>query len=189
MKNQFLKVSAVAKRFLALALIAALVLANPLSVEAKTKVKTLKSIKNNVGNLTVSVANSCATEIKAGKSYKFKLKQKNHRGLSYVKFTAPATKDYTFTLSKLSTPNGSYANGFYTLYKQQADGVDGLTSYDNIKTNAPGEGYFASRSGNKRFPKTRKQTVSLNAGDTVYIFFDTLAILAKHVTFNFKVSK
>ncbi len=189
MKKQNKSFWGIVKRVVSVALVASLVFATPISAEAKTKTKSLKSIPSF--STEINYIDSVSTTVGKG-NYKFKIKNKKYDAKSYVKFVAPATKRYTFTLSSLKSNKGNYANGFLDF--SRPDGA--MTSFiesNEFKTNAPMSGtsglHFASKY-NKRspsFPTTRKVTVNLNEGETVYIYFDILSFGSKYVTFNFKI--
>ena len=175
----------------ALAMVMAFVLTfsfvSPLTVEAKTK--TLKSFREV--NSDPNYADSVATTL-ARKTYNFKLKKKGYEGRTYLKFTAPTSKSYTFTLSNLHASNGKYANGHFTVYKrndERPNVFDNMEPSSNAPTGASYAMFFATKKmkNSPDFPTTRKATVYLNAGETAYIYISSSGILAKYVTFKFKV--
>lgn len=153
-----------------------ILLANPLTAEAKVKSKTLKSVKEF--QASVSYAESVATTIKKG-NYKFKLKKVKNFGRAYVKFTAPKSKTYSFTASNLHASNGKYANGYFHVYKQDPRYTDNFVDADKAK-------YFATRP-QREFKKKNTTKAYLNEGETAYIYISADGIFAKYVTFNFTI--
>ncbi|WP_026509038.1 MULTISPECIES: hypothetical protein [unclassified Butyrivibrio] len=184
MKKQNKSFWGIVKRVVSVALVASLVFATPISAEAKTKTKSLKAVASFSPD--TAYAESVATAVTKG-NYKFKIKTKKYDSRAYIKFTAPETKSYTFTLSKLKSNSGSYACGFYSFLSS-----DPNRSYihdDEIQTNAPGSLHFASKYNKKSpdFPLKRKATINVNAGETIYVYFDILSTRSKYNTFEFKI--
>ncbi|WP_029323769.1 hypothetical protein [Butyrivibrio sp. AE3004] len=180
------KISSIVKRFLAVALVAAIAFSNPISVEAKTKSKTLKSVKSF--ETTTSIIDANATPVSKG-NYKFKLKKIGYDGRAYIKFTAPATKTYKFTLNNLRSNNGKYACGFYYIMKTDPNHPE-ICSQTDVQTKGGNRHdlFFASKkTKDKQFITKRTASVPLTQGETIYVHFNASGILSKYVTFNFSI--
>ncbi|WP_026526630.1 hypothetical protein [Butyrivibrio sp. VCD2006] len=175
-------------RLLAMVMMFALTLtiANPMTVEAKTrKLKSFKSYSSETA-FADSVANNIAK-----KTYNFKIKKKGYDARAYLRFTAPVSKTYTFTLSNLRAANGRYACGFMQVMKPMVTSPDNLDTLDvdtNVTKGITKGLYFASRkTKDKEFTTKRSASLYLEAGETAYIYINSSTAISKYVTFKFKV--
>lgn len=184
------------KRLLAMLLVAIAIAAaiNPVNAQAKTKKKTitLKVVSNYDSQTT---AKKKSTTVKTGYIYTVKLKQ--YMALSYggyLKFKAPKTKTYKFTVSGVKHPvkksilqgtvsfKNPTAYGFFPIYvKTRGKKTDRL--YVAAKTYKPGfsdaTNYYTSRTG----------TVKLKKGQTVYLNldFNTMTYTKKPISVNVNI--
>ncbi len=158
---------------------------SPLTVEAKTKSITLTGLKNRP-NWYVDQANKVSKNIKKG-TYNCKLVKKGSEGQVLLKFTAPKTKNYTFTISNLNAPGADYVNGFFNIMKPNAGSI--VLSSQKVKTNKGSDNglYFASRKGSRGFIPSRYGKLKINQGETVYIYINSDYYKSKYVKFKLSI--
>lgn len=123
-----------------------------------------------------ATVNKKATKVTRGTT---RLTYKAARG--YVKFTAPASKTYKLTLSKLS--NSSMPYGFCGWAWICKSNNYGRLAYQTVKTNGGkaftlwvGSTKFTDKKATKtinRCIRTRSARISLNKGETIYILFSS----------------
>ena len=154
-------------KFLSLTLVFILTAAmvNPITVDAKVKKKTLKTLQSSYNDNPIYL-DSVSYKVGTG-HYRFKIKKNKRSGAyAFVKFVAPADKNYSFTVSKVhANKKKNYANGYFNVLQkfQQTDGIayTNRIAYSNI---------FGSRNyGMAR--KKRKMILSCHRGNVLYIEF------------------
>ena len=158
-----------------------------MSITASAKTKKI-SPKNQSFTTATKTASKKATTIKKG-TYEITPPSK---GRFYVKFKAPSTKKYSFTISNIvpkATGSYAYTNGYFYISKVYAKNNKYIFS-----TKAKTEGgttttfWYSSKDngyGKKLTRPLPKRTakVKINKGETVYLYFNTDA---KAVTFTVK---
>ena len=154
---------------LSLALIIALSMFSPLTAEAKTKnvkvtsqsyTSSITKVKKKAKKVSIGTTNLTYSKV-------------NGRGEGYVKFTAPKTKNYKFTVNSLKCSKGSFTNGHITAYMVKGSGkYQYLSSVSFKSTNS----YQHIASKKSKYDMTNmKGTLKLNKGETVYIYCSFLA--------------
>lgn len=160
------------KRAAALLLTICMILAiSAVPTFAGTKSIRLKGV--NYSSRTSDMARGAKT-VKKG-TYLVK-PAKNRKG-GFMRFVAPATKQYTFTFSHYAT-NKSYCNGYayimvrssysadyYTIAKVKTQGGKTTSLYLNNRSNTTGK--LVSRFISSRYGK-----IKLTKGQTVYIYLN-----------------
>lgn len=134
-----------------------------------------KTLVNQGWTQKLKQANKKARSVKCG-TYTIKLPSK---GRGYLKFRAPKTKTYTFTISKLKAKKkGKRSNGYF--YVMTKYGVSGTKiGQDMLKTQGGTTNTLwlgtKRRQIGKKYNwelKTRYGKIALEAGETVYLYFN-----------------
>ena len=163
-KNNFANIF---KRIVCLAVAFAFVvtLITPVQVSAKTK--TI-SLKKQPFTTEVSTADASAKQIGKG-TYKVKMKV-DSRGWyqGYIKFVAPKTKTYKFTVSNLVANDKKFANGITTAYVPGS--ANNTENIDFRKSGYEKNGLrIASRKLGKT-PTSKTGKLFLQEGQVVYLY-------------------
>ena len=149
---------------LSLALIIALSMFSPITAEAKTKNVKVKSV-----NYTSSLTTVKKKSVKVGAgTNNLTFTKVNGWGRGYMKFTAPKTKKYTFTVKSLKSSDGSYTNGHITAYMIKGSSNRQYLSSVRFKSNNIYQ-HIASKKSDYDMT-SMKGTMKLNKGETVYIY-------------------
>ena len=188
------------KRLLAMLLIAISIatIINPVDAQAnaKSKVKTKTiTLKPLTERESYSYVKKKATTIKTG--YKYNIKLKQYMALTYggyVKFKAPKTKTYSFTISNIKQPvkkgdplgRASFKKAknysFYPLKVKTRNKTTDCLNVSKTKYRPPygndASVYYPSRTGKVKLKKN--QTIY------IYFWFDTMTY-SKSMSFNFAV--
>lgn len=158
------------------------------AAKKKTKSGTAKKkvIKLRAAKKTSKVAyiNKKAAELTRG-THQLKLAK---RGYGYVKFTAPKTKNYTFTASNLKSSKlqvGDFGiltdpSGLYKTVRKTKMKTKGGSAYWMFFSNMPTN----SGKGVTRVLKSRTGKIKLSAGQIVYLRF---YLTSGNVPFKFKI--
>ncbi len=154
---------------LSLALIIALSMFSPLTAEAKTKSVKVKSLDYTSSVTTVKKK---AQKVSVGTN-NLTYSKVNGWGRGYIKFTAPKTKKFNFTVNSLKSSDGSYTNGHITAYMIKGSSNRQYLSSVKFKSNNFYQ-HIASRKSDYDMT-SMKGTMKLNKGETVYIYCSFLA--------------
>ncbi|WP_044913687.1 hypothetical protein [Butyrivibrio sp. WCE2006] len=170
-------------KFLSLTLVFILTatMVNPITVEAKVKKKTLKSLQSFSNDDPVFL-DSVAYKVGRG-HYRFKISKRTSSGAyAFIKFMAPADKDYSFTVNNVhANKKKNYANGYFNILQkfQQTDGIayTNTIAYSNIFGT---RNYALSR-------KKRRVVLSCHRGNVFYIEFYVSSNKSKYVQLDFTI--
>ncbi len=168
---------------LVLAFLIVFTLSSPVNASAKTKSITLKNAKFTTSG---TVAAKKAKTVKKG-TYKVTLKRKGYDYHGYMKFTAPKTKTYSFTISNVTPNGGRYACGYgYVMrYSGYGDSIGQVPV--STKGGKQSAMYFASRRSSGGFITNRTGKITLNQGETVYLYLSCSASLSKSVSLKYTI--
>ena len=161
----------------------AVTLAGLSAVSASAKTVKLKGASFTT---TAAVADAVATPVGKG-TMTVKVPKKTS---GYLRFTAPATKAYSFTVSNIRA--GRYCCGYF--YVMTMYGKDNSYIGQEKVATQGGEatGLFVATKKSKkskyvsaatRYLKSRTGTIALQAGQTVYIYFS----MTRKCTLKFKI--
>lgn len=158
---------------------------NPMTVSAKTKNISVK-YRDYTSNRDAAAKK--ATTVKTG-TYNVALAGKNgwHRG--YVKFTAPKSKTYAFTLSNVSSDSGKFTNGYVNIMKFNGRYISSSkVSTQGGKTYTLWVANKNQGSGTSGCRTSRTGKVHINQGETVYLYLSLLEPSSKkaYLTLNIK---
>ncbi|WP_408072163.1 hypothetical protein [Butyrivibrio sp. JL13D10] len=163
---------------LALVMILAITMANPVTVEAKVRKKTLKTLQSF--NDDPVYLDSIAYKVKPG-HYRFKIKKrKNSPAYGVIRFMAPQEKAYSFTISKVhANKRKNYANGYFNVLQKRMSPYGNLYSERIANSNM-----FGSRNtGLAR--KKRNVVIACYQNTVMYVEFYVSASKSKYVQFDF----
>ncbi|SEL94200.1 hypothetical protein SAMN04487770_12156 [Butyrivibrio sp. ob235] len=166
---------------LVLVLILATTMANPITVEAKVRKKTLKTL-HTFSNDDPLYLDSIAYRVKPG-HYRFKIKKpKNSGAYGLIRFMAPKEKDYYFTVNKVhGNKRKNYVNGYFNVLQKLME-PDGYLYSERIGTS----GLFASKNtGMAR--KTRRIGFACHQNTVMYIEFYVSGSRSSYVQFDFTI--
>ena len=168
---------------LVLAFLIVFTLSSPVNASAKTKSISLKKASFTTSG---SVAASKAKTVKKG-TYKVTLKKKNGSFCGYMKFTAPTTKTYSFTISNVRSNTGHYACGFgYVMrYSGYGDSIGQVPVSTKGGSSTPM--WFASRKSSGGFIPKRTGKITLNQGETVYLYLSASSSSTKSVSLKYTI--
>ena len=163
---------------LSLVILTALMLTAVFQVNAFAGTKTVKP-KNQAFTTSHSTAERKSKTVKKG-TYKVKLSPKKGKAQGYLKFKAPKTGTYTFTVSGLTT-NSNYGNGhvsfevinsynsnYITTVKVKTNGGKNTALFVATKNATTGDKVY-------RTLKSRYGKLRLQKNQTVYIHFYMLS--------------
>ena len=143
-----------------------------MTISASAKTKSIKPKSCGFATST-STANKKATTVRTG-SYAIKVPSKQQ---FYLKFTAPKTKNYTFTSSAFKSKNGNYTCGHGYIMTKYGNNGQSITMAD-VKTQGGKNSslYYSIKSDTSgakkyRYLSSRYATIKLNKGETVYIYY------------------
>ena len=170
-------------KFLSLVLvfILATTMANPITVEAKVRKKTLRTLQN-FNNDDPLYLDSIAYRVKPG-HYRFKIKKRKNSGAyGVIRFMAPKEKNYSFTVTKVhANKRKNYANGYFNIL-QKLQEPDGYLYSERIANS----NLFGSRnSGLVR--KRRNVVISCYKNTVMYVEFYVSASKSRYVQFDFTI--
>ena len=160
--------TAVVKRVLSIMLVFVLMVSftGTINAEAKTKKISLKYC-NFSGLVDYHEVEPFAKSVKKG-TYNVTIQCKKGWANGYLKFTAPASKTYKITASKLSTGKGKFANGHVSFMK--VDSYGGLAYTDGVvKGQKQSAMHIASRKTGI-VPASLSGKIYLEQGETLYIY-------------------
>jgi len=105
----------------------------------------------------------------------------------YMKFTAPTTKTYSFTISNVRSNTGRYACGFgYVMrYSGYGDSIGQVPV--STKGGSNTTMWFASRKSSGGFIPKRTGKITLNQGETVYLYLSASSSLSKSVSLKYTI--
>ena len=174
-------------------------IANPISAEAKTKIKTVKpkAVRNITSN---AYAKSVAKKVTTGTTRVYLDDDMVYDYCGYVKFVAPKTKTYTFTIGNLQHPANKKGDllghmTFWCPYGYKNTGLarfyvkakDGKTVSLNIARPKPTGLYYARKTD--RYYTSRSGGVKLKKGQVVYLefYFHTYTFTKKRISVDLKI--
>ncbi len=158
------------QRALSLALIfaMAIILVNPIAVEAKTK--KLKLPWGSISEPTTTYIDSKAVTITKTGNYKVEERKKTYYYSGFIKFVVPKTKKYTFTFSNLrakgSSPCLAYAE--FSTPSGQNNGILYISGKTK-KYSGTNQFPFGYKVPGKQNVAKRAVTYNLTKGQVVYI--------------------
>ncbi|WP_026528669.1 hypothetical protein [Butyrivibrio sp. VCD2006] len=171
-------------RFLSLlfaAILVSTVMANPITVEAKVKKKTLKTF-SSLSNDDPIYLDSIAHVVKPG-HYRFKIKKRKNSGaFGIIRFMAPKEKAYSFTVTKVhANKKKTYANGYFHILQKRME-PDGYLYSERIADS----GLFGSKNtGLAR--KKRSVDIACYQNTVMYVEFYVSASRSNYVQFDFTI--
>ena len=138
-------------------------------VPALAKTKTVKT-KAAEYFTTESYIKKKAGKVKKG-TY---LVKPNRKKGGYLKFTAPKTKTYKFTISHYSTEK-SYCNGYWSIMTRKKNGIGFYPKSVKTQGGSNDSMYISSSSNTSgemkyRFLESRYAKTKIKKGQTVYIY-------------------
>ncbi len=152
---------------------------SPLTVEAKTKKLTPKTLSKE--NFEVGWTSKQAKTVKKG-NYVITFNKKSGVNSAYLKFTAPKTKKYRFTASDLS----SNSSGWFGLMQPYTSSK--ILGYKTVKTNKGKDyGLHFYSEDYRSLIHTRWGEMKLKKGETVYIRLTASSSSSKKVNFKFSI--
>ncbi len=162
---------------------------SPMSVEAKTKSITLKAPKGGNKMFWPKNVNKTAKAVKKG-SYHITTVKNGYTGEGFLKFTAPKTKTYTFTVSNLYAPNDEYANGYLAIMKKNFSSSV-VVSFQDVKTKSGKKNSinFATEDqlDGEPYYKVAYGKYKIKKGETVYLYFSASGTNSDAVTLDLNI--
>ncbi len=160
---------------------------SPMTAQAKTKTITLKSPVGGNKMFLKKNADKTAKSVKKG-SYTIRVNKKGYDGEGFLKFKAPKTKTYTFTINNLKAPKDDYANGYMAILKQGTYTPNVLVWQDKIKTKngKTNSVQFADKEDTK-YHTNAYGKLKIKKGQTVYLYFSASGTYSDSVTFNLNI--
>ncbi len=173
------------KRVLSLVLAFLIVFTLSAPVNASAKTKSIK-LKNSTFTTSATVAASKAKTVKKG-TYKVTLKKKGYNYSGYMKFTAPTTKTYSFTISNVRSNTGRYVCGFGYVMRNSgyADNIGQVAV--STKGGSQSAMQFASKGSSVGYITKRTGKITLNQGETVYLYLSAASSLSKSVSLKYTI--
>ena len=144
--------------------------------------KTVK-LKKHAFTTSTAEAESVAKPVKTG-TETVKVPKK---GQGFLKFTAPATKPYSFKVSNIKA--GRYCCGYFYVMTKYGTGETSIGQQKLATKGGETSGLFVATKNSKvgaplyRFLKSRTGVINLQAGQTVYIYFS----MTKNCTLKLKI--
>ena len=140
--------------------------------------KTIKPKKNDFTTSAAKAAKKSTTVKKGNYTIIVPKTKKSSYGSFFLKFTAPSTKTYTFTISGLVPESGdTYCNGHGYVMVGSKYGGDSITMA-TVKTEGGKNSslYYSCKDPDSysskiyAYLKKRSAKIKLNAGQTVYLY-------------------
>lgn len=166
------------RRSVALLMMLALILAATSTTFAAAKTKT---VKKKTFSTSTSAINKKATKVKKGTT-KLYIK----KGQGYVKFKAPKTKTYKFTISKCTSKKRNVSGYFYIMKPDSHSPKYSFITQVKTKGGKTGtlwlsaNGYKSTSSDTLTKPlSSRTGSIKLKKGQTVYLYISFLDVPTK----------